>query len=101
MKKRWYDLSPDVCITISRIEMADDEDRTRYAKIVLKELQLCGYKPNNEIYMKRVSSYEMKRWYDNNRTLFVAFEYLKDSDNDIQKKVAKNVLKFIELDNAA
>lgn len=32
MKKRWYELTPDVCIVISKIELAKDEDRTRYAK---------------------------------------------------------------------
>ena len=38
MGKRWYELSPDVCIVISKIEMSKEEDRTRYAKIMLKEL---------------------------------------------------------------
>lgn len=101
MKKRWYELSPDVCIVISKIELAKENDRTRYANVVLRELFLAGYKPDNDIYMRRISSYEMKRWYDNNRTLFMAFEYLKDSNNDVQSKVARNVLKFMETENAA
>ncbi len=101
MKNRWYELSPDVCIVISRIELAKEEDRTRYAKIMLKELRRAGYEPNRQIYLDRIRSYEMRRWYDKNRFLFLAFEYLKDSESDVQVEVAHNVLKFIREEAAA
>ena len=101
MKKRWYELLPDVCIVISRVEMAKDFDRARYAKEILKELHIAGYKPNTQIYMQRISSYEMRRWYDNNRTLFMAFEYLKDADEEMQKSVAVKVLNFMRSEQAA
>lgn len=101
MKNRWYELSPDVCIVISRIELAKEEDRTRYAKIRLKELRRAGYEPNRQIYLDRIRSYEMRRWYDKNRFLFLAFEYLKDSESDVQVEVAHNVLKFIREEAAA
>ncbi len=101
MKKRWYELTPDVCIVISKIELAKDEDRTRYAKIMLKELYNAGYIPNKQIYLDRIRSYDMRRWYDKNRYLFLAFEYLKDSESDVQTTVAHNVLKFIRQEVAA
>lgn len=101
MKKRWYELTPDVCIVISRIELSKDIDRTRYAKQILLELHQAGYKPDIQIYMQRLSSYEMRRWYDNNRTLFMAFEYLKDAEESMQKTVARNVLQFIRNEQAA
>ena len=101
MKKRWYELTPDVCIVISRIELAKDIDRTRYAKQILWELHQMGYKPDMQIYMQRLSSYEMRRWYDNNRTLFMAFEYLKDAEETMQKTVAHKVLQFIRKEQAA
>lgn len=101
MKNRWYELSPDVCIVISRIELAKEEDRTRYAKIMLKELRRAGYEPNRQIYLDRIRNYEMRRWYDKNRFLFLAFEYLKDSESDVQVEVAHNVLKFIREEAAA
>jgi len=101
MKKRWYELSPDVCIVISKIELAKDFDRTRYARRMLQELHYAGYRPNMQIYQQRLSSYEMRRWYDNNRTLFMAFEYLKDADAETQTKVAVNVLKYIRDEQAA
>ena len=101
MGNRWYELSPDVCIVISKIELAKEEDRTRYAKIMLRELRLAGYQPNRQIYLDRIRSYEMRRWYDKNRFLFLAFEYLKDSESDVQTTVAHNVLKFIREEVAA
>ena len=101
MGKRWYELSPDVCIVIIKIEMSKEEDRTRYAKIMLRELRLAGYEPNKQIYLDRIRSYNMRRWYDKNRFLFMAFEYLKDSDNKVQSQVAYNVLQFIRSENAA
>lgn len=101
MKRRWYELSPDVCIVISKIELAKEYDRVRYAKIMLNELQKAGYEPNRQIYLDRIRNYEMRRWYDENKYLFMAFEYLKDSENEIQSKVANNVLKFIRSESAA
>lgn len=101
MGKRWYELSPDVCIVISKIEMAKEDDRTRYAKIMLKELKRAGYEANRQIYLDRIRTYEMKRWYDKNRYLFMAFEYLKDADKIIQSEVAYNVLKTIRNETPA
>ncbi len=101
MARRWYELSPDVCIVISKIELAKEEDRTRYAKLLLRELRLAGYEPNKQIYLDRIRSYQMRRWYDKNRFLFMAFEYLKDSNNNIQSTVASNVLKHMRTEAAA
>ena len=101
MKKRWYELSPDVCMVISKIELAKEEDRTRYAKIVLTELQKAGYEPDKEIYLERIKNYEMRRWYDRNRILFMAFEYLKDSESEIQSIVAESVLRQMRVETAA
>lgn len=101
MRSRWYELSPDVCIVISKIELANEEDRTRYAKVMLKELQKAGYEPNKQIYLDRIRNYKMRRWYDKNRFLFMAFEYLKDSKNEVQSEVACNVLRYIRQETAA
>lgn len=101
MRSRWYELSPDVCIVISKIELAKEEDRTRYAKLMLTELRKAGYEPNWQIYLDRIRSYQMRRWYDKNRFLFMAFAYLKDSETEIQSTVATNVLRLIRQENAA
>jgi hypothetical protein len=101
MRNRWYELTPDVCIVISKIECAKEEDRTRYAKLILSELRMAGYEPNRQIYLDRIRSYDMRRWYDKNRFLFMAFEYLKDADASIKSTVSNNVLRYIRQENVA
>ncbi|MBE7713747.1 MAG: hypothetical protein E7Z87_08385 [Cyanobacteria bacterium SIG26] len=101
MNNRWYELSPDVCIVISKIELAPDEDRIRYAKILLDELRKSGYIANRRIYLERIRNYEMRRWYDKNKTLFMAFEYLKDAKPEIQNLVANKILHYMRLETAA
>ena len=71
-------------------------DRTRYAKIMLNELRLAGYKPNEKIYLERIGNYNMNRWYDKNRFLFMAIEYLKDADKEIQISISNKMLKMFK-----
>ena len=101
MLKRWYELSPDVCIVISKIEMAHEDDRVRYAKKIMLELRKYGYVPQPQLYMDRVRTYSMRRWYDGNRIVFLAFEYLKDAEKNIQENVVNSVLGYMNHENAA
>jgi hypothetical protein len=95
MQKRWYELSPDVCIIISKIEMMQESARTRYAKLILTELHKAGYRVDRQIYLDRVRTYQMSRWYDGNKYLFMAFEYLKNADEKIQRAVIRNILEVM------
>jgi hypothetical protein len=95
MQKRWYELTPDVCIVISKIELAQESDRIRYAKRLLLELRNAGYEADRQVYLDRIRKYEMRRWYDKNRFLFMAFEYLKDANAQIQQIVVDKVLHYI------
>ncbi len=101
MTKRWYELTPDVCMVISKIEMSNGDDRLRYANQILKELNSNGYKPNYTLVYDKIKTYSMKRWYDQNRTLFLAFEYLKDAPDNIQSNVVTNVLNFMKKERVA
>ncbi len=96
MGNRWYELSPEVSMVISKLEMLKEIDRTRYAKIMLNELRLAGYKPNEKIYLERIGNYNMNRWYDKNRFLFMAIEYLKDADKEIQISISNKMLKMFK-----
>lgn len=89
--KRWYDLSPEVSMLISKVELAGGDKRANYAKRILLELFKQGYKPEPEQFQYRINNYSMNRWYDAEKNVFLAFEYLKDADKDIQQRVVKNV----------
>jgi hypothetical protein len=96
MRNRWYELTPDVCIVISKIECAKEEDRTRYAKLILSELRMAGYEPNRQIYLDRIRSYDMRRWYDKNIKVSHAIEYLRLSPKELRRETALKVLDYLE-----
>lgn len=99
MGSRWYELSPEVSMVISKLELLKEIDRTRYAKIMLNELRIAGYKPNEQIYLNRIQNYNMTRWYDKNRFLFMAIEYLKDCESDMQSTISQKILKLLREEN--
>src|SRR5574344_1724077 len=72
-----------------------------YYEQMLLELKQAGYLPNKKIYLDRVRNYDMRRWYDNNKYLFLAFEYLKDAEQEVQKEVSGNILQYIRQESAA
>lgn len=95
MGNRWYELSPEVSMVISKLELLKEVDKTRYAKLLLNELRITGYKPNEEVYLARIQNYNMNRWYDKNRFLFMAIEYLKDAKPEMQTEISKKILKLM------
>lgn len=97
MKRRWYEMSADVCILISMIELAQNADRERYAKKLINELLDMGYEPDPDMYEECSDKYGMKRWYDSNREVFLAIEYLKDATKEIQDKVINRVTDYMRL----
>ena len=97
MKRRWYEMSADVCILISMIELAQKADRERYAKKLISELLKLGYEPDPDLYEEYQDKYEMKRWYDNNKDVFLAIEYLKDAQREIQNTAINRVADYMRL----
>lgn len=95
MEKRWYELSPDVCLLLGKIESALGDDRVKYAGKILLELKKAGYPFNPHKFDAKLKEYSMKRWYDYNKTVFYAFECLKDADRTVQGFVARNVHDYI------
>lgn len=95
MEKRWYEISPDVCLLIGKIESALGNDRIKYAGKILMELKKAGYTFESHKFDKKLKEYSMKRWYDYNKIVFYAFECLKDADKTLQGYVARNVHDYI------
>ena len=98
MKKRWYEMSANVCILISMIELSKTADRERYAKRLINELLDLGYEPDPDMYELCTEKYAMKRWYDSNRDVFLAIEYLKDADKSIQDTAVVRVSDYMRLE---
>ena len=97
MKKRWYEMSADVCIVVSMIELAQQADRERYARRLISELTDLGYEPEPDLYEECLEKYSMKRWYDSNKEVFLAIEYLKNAQKDIQKTATSRMTDYMRL----
>ncbi len=95
--KRWYEMSADVCILISMLELAQNQDRERYAKKLIKELVSNGYEPDVDLYEKCKNLYPMGRWYDQDKDLFLAIEYLKDAPTELQQEAILKVSDYMRL----
>ena len=95
MEKRWYEMSPDVCVLLGKIELALGDDRVKYAGRILLELKKSGYNFEPHKFDAKLKEYSMKRWYDYNKMVFYAFECLKDADRTVQGYVARNVHNYI------
>lgn len=98
--KRWYEMSADVCILVSMLELAQKHDKERIAKKLIKELINSGYEPDENLYEKYCNMYSMKRWYDSDKTLFLSIEYLKDATKEQQQTVISLVSDFMRLQTA-
>ena len=40
--------------------------------------------------------YLLRRWYDKDEVLTQAFEYLKNSDEELRKKIAVSIIEFLQ-----
>ena len=96
---RWYDVEPDVYMAISMIECSDLPKQIEYAKLILDKLKA---KDTDLEYIKNTTlnnlvTKQYKRWYDNNETISLAFEYLKNTTPELQKEIAKDLLVYINI----
>ncbi len=93
---RWYDLEPDVCMAISMIECAKQEEQVEYAEYIIRLVKEKDYDMN---YIKNTTMSNIERrynrWYDKNETISTAFSYLKGTTKEIQKDVSLSVLAYM------
>lgn len=95
---RWYDIEPDVCMAISMIECAREDDQIDYANFIIREIKTkdieMQYIKNST---KNNIQHKYSRWYDKNEIISTAFEYLKGTTKELQKEVSLAVLSYINL----
>lgn len=98
--KRWYEMSADVCILVSMLELAQKQDRDRIAKKIIEELVDLGYQPDENLYEEYCNSYSMSRWYDTDKTVFLSIEYLKDATKEQQEAAISRISDYMRLKSA-
>jgi len=96
---RWYDVEPDVYMAISMIECSELPKQIEYAKYIIGKLKEkdpeMGYIKNTTLY--NLGNRNIRRWYDKDETISLAFEYLKHTATVFQKEIALDVLAYMNI----
>ena len=92
--KRWYDLEPTVSLAVSLLRNSRPETRSECADLIIGYAQEFGVNIPNDIFSN--FNYILKRWYDEDKHLSEALEYIKNSPEELQREIAFNVIEFLE-----
>ena len=95
MNKRWYDVDPTVSLAVSLLRNSTDTTRKDCASFITKEAQNKGVIMKNNLVS--AFDYALRRWYDDEETIFEAMEYLRIAPIEVQKELAFDIIEFLEV----
>lgn len=93
--KRWYDLDPTVSSAVSLMEKADEKTQLECAYMIIDKAKDYGVKIT-ENDLSEAFNYLFRRWYDKNKQIHDAFEYLKESPYDVQIGIALDIIEKLQ-----
>lgn len=92
--KRWYDLEPTVSLAISLLRNANDKMRLECANFIISYAKDFGVSLPNDVFSN--FNYVLKRWYDEEKLLSEALEYIRIAPNDLKREIAYKIIEFLE-----
>ena len=92
--QRWYDLDPTVSLAVSLIRNANDSFRGQCAQMIVEQAKDFGVKLDGDIFSN--FNYVLKRWYDEDKVLSEALEYLKNSPEELKREISYKVIEYLE-----
>lgn len=95
MKNRWYDDEPTLSLAISLLRNTNEKTRTKCAAKIIELAQSRNVALRENIFERL--DLTLRRWYDKNKQLTEAMEYLKSSNEFLRKEIALDVIEFLEL----
>lgn len=96
LKQRWYDLDPTMSLAVGLIHDAETEKQAECAKLILNKAKDFNiHIAENKL--QEAFNYFCKRWYDHDKELADAFQYLKIMPFELQKEVSLEIIE--KLDN--
>ena len=91
LKQRWYDLDPTMSLAVSLMHDAEPEQQSECAKMIIQKAKDFNISiPQNKL--EEAFNYFCKRWYDKDRELADAFQYLKILPFELQKEVCLEII---------
>lgn len=96
MQKRWYDLDPTVSLAVSLMKNANDGIQLQCADYIITQAKNFGVKIKENA-LDEAFSYILRRWYDKDKRIQEAFEYLKAAPLHLQKEIAQNLIGVLQI----
>ena len=95
LKQRWYDLDPTMSLAVSFMHDAEAEKQAECAKMIVQKAKDFNiHIPQNKL--EEAFNYFWKRWYDKDKELSSAFQYLKIMPFELQKEVCLEIIEKLE-----
>ncbi len=94
LAKRWYDLNPTVCMAVGLMEKAPLEKQLECADLIINKVQSYGIKITDNDLSEFINVF--RRWYDKNKQIHDAFEYLKMAPTDVQVGICLDLIEKLE-----
>ncbi len=95
IKRRWYDEDPTISLAVSMLEKADKSIQILCAKFIKdKSHSFNIYIEENKL--EDAFIYLCKRWYDEDKEISDAFEYLKLMPFELQKETALEIIEKLQ-----
>ena len=95
MQKRWYDIDPTVSLAVSLMKSANEQTQLQCAEYIITKSKNFGVK-NKENVLNDAFSYILRRWYDKDKRIQEAFDYLKSAPVDLQKEIALELIDALQ-----
>lgn len=99
IKRRWYDEDPTVSLAVSLLENTNKANQLSCAEFIKEKSHSFNvYIEENKL--EDAFIYFCKRWYDEDKEIADAFEYLKLMSFELRKETALEIInKLQELDS--
>ena len=93
--QRWYDLEPTLSVAVSMMQNAETDQQTECVTIIIQKAKDFGLyiAPNK---LEEAFSYFNKRWYDKEREVADAFQYLQIMPFELQQEVSLEIIEKLE-----
>ena len=93
--KRWYHIEPTMSLAVSLIHNSDEKQQSECAKLIIQKAHDFNiYIEKNKL--EDAFNYFCKRWYDKDKELADAFQYLKIMPFELQKEVSLEIIEKLE-----
>ena len=94
MNNRWYDADPTLSLAVSLIKNSSISLRNKCSNMIIDKAKDMGVELDNSLHER--FNMVLRRWYDEDKQLSDALEYIRISPIELQKEIAIDIIGFLE-----